>query len=151
MSRRKREKINNVEVSDLLGKTIIDVETSKTDEDLVKDNVLTFITEEGEMYKFIHNQACCESVYIEDITGNLDNLVGSPLAVAEVVTNSTDDKDDEFNTIEAGPDPDENYLSYTWTYYKFATIKGYVTIRWFGESNGFYSEEVDIVKEDLMF
>lgn len=86
--------------------------------------------EDGRKFKLYHDQVCCECVYVEDITGNLEDLVGSPLLMAEEVSNSDD------------PPKNEYEESYTWTYYKFATIKGYVTIRFYGSSNGYYSEQV---------
>lgn len=80
--------------------------------------------------KFYHDQSCCESVYIEDVCGDLEDLVGSPLLVAEEVSGYT------------GPELD--YESYTWTFYRFGTRRGSVTVRWLGTSNGYYSESVQV-------
>ena len=81
------------------------------------------------IHLFFHSQDCCENVRLEDITGDLTDLVGYPLLQAELVTEcSTNGEWGE---------------SVTWSFYKFATVKGSVTVRWLGESNGYYSETVD--------
>jgi hypothetical protein len=114
-------------ISELVGKTITDI---KNEVDRI-----TFTLDNGDQYAMYHNQDCCESVTVEDIEGDLNDLIGSPVLQAEESTNNKD----TFDKIEF---PD----SFTWTFYKLATIKGYVTIRWLGESNGYYSESVDFVK-----
>ena len=110
----------------MLGRVFVRVEGS------VGDDELTFVRDDGVRFVFHHFQDCCESVQIEDIVGDLQDLVGEPLLLAE--ESSNDD----------GPQPSEYSESYTWTFYKFATRKGYVDVRWLGESNGFYSESVDL-------
>ena len=110
------------EFEDLLGRTLYRAEAD--------DSVLTLYLSNTNYVRFQHHQDCCESVYIEDICGDLDDLVGAPLLEAEEVS----DYEGE-NTGEE---------SYTWTFYKFATRKGFVTVRWYGSSNGYYSESVSV-------
>lgn len=88
-----------------------------------------------ERFVFTHQQDCCELVYIEDIEGDLEYLVGTEILNAEESTSYGE-------TSEWGD-------SSTWTFYKFATIKGYVDVRWYGTSNGYYSESVDLFHEKL--
>ena len=92
---------------------------------------LTFHATDGRVFRFHHYQSCCESVYIEDVTGDLDDLLGTPLVMAEEVSNMD------------APKPEHVYESYTWTFYRFGTNKGSVTVRWLGTSNGYYSESVN--------
>src|SRR5690606_6544325 len=91
-------------------------------------------TSDGGVYIMFHEQDCCEGVYVADVIGDLDDLIGATVTMAEKVTHS-------MQNPEGVPAKDYQY-SWTWTFYQLATVKGYVTIRWYGESNGYYSESV---------
>ena len=117
-----------VNFSALLGKTLTKVEVFGSEE-------IIFETTEGETFRMFHSQDCCESVTIEDICGDIQALLGSSIVLAEMVSNSDDPPNTKF--------PDS---SYTWTFYRIANKKVFVTIRWYGESNGWYSESVDFVE-----
>lgn len=101
---------------------------------------LEFVTEDNTIYTMYHPQDCCESVNLIDIIGDLDDLIGNEIIMSEEITNS--DTHPEGNKMEV-----YNENSFTWTFQKMATIKGYVTFRWFGTSNGYYSERVEIHKK----
>ena len=117
-----------LDVSVLVGLTMASVEKVKDGE----QDELVFATTDGRVFKFYHDQDCCEDVQIDDIAGDLTDLVGAPLLQSEEVSSEPPER---------GPD---DYVpeSETWTFYKFATVKGYVTVRWWGVSNGYYSESV---------
>lgn len=74
-----------------------------------------------------------------DIAGDFQDLLGSPVLLAEEVISDNE-------TPEGVKPQDQADDSFTWTFYKLSTIKGSVTIRWYGESNGYYSESVDFEK-----
>jgi len=103
----------------------------------VEDREIRFVTVDGDIYRMFHYQDCCESVYVESVVGDVQDLVGEPILVAEEVTSHDNPEDAEVS---------EYQESFTWTFYKLATRKGYVDIRWYGESNGYYSERVSFEK-----
>lgn len=117
---------NEKQFSELVGKIL-----TKIDND---GNELIFHCNDGTKYRMYHSQDCCESVTIDDICGNLEDLIGVPILRAE---------ESSSNENPIGITIPEYQDSFTWTFYKLATVKGWVDIRWYGESNGYYSEDVD--------
>lgn len=115
--------------SDLLGKEVTRLEISG-------DEVLIGVAEEKgggfyeRLFMLYHEQDCCESVTVDDVVGDVDDIVGEVLTMAEESTNSDE------------PGRDYYEESYTWTYYRFATARGYLTVKFYGASNGYYSESV---------
>ena len=120
----------NAKFEELKGKTIVKIEGMEKDSVCVE-----FFCSDGTKYVMDHEQECCESVYLEDVCGDKEDLLNSPILLAEEVQNAD------------GPALNEYEDSWTWTFYKLATIKGTITLRWYGSSNGYYSEEVDFHKE----
>lgn len=108
-------------IKQLLGEFVTKIEN--------KSYELIFHCKSGNVYKMYHEQDCCEEVAIEEIIGNFDDLLDSKILQAEETTKK-----------------DSEYIMNLWTFYKLATIKGYVTIRWFGDANFHYSVDVDFIK-----
>jgi hypothetical protein len=119
---------NTRDISVLVGQTI---ESVVKDED---DREIIFKTKEGYTYKMYHSQDCCESVYVESVVGDLEDLVGQKIEVAEERTSRDVQSWEEDDGYEAE--------SFTWTFYCIRCVKCSVDIRWYGSSNGYYSEGV---------
>lgn len=116
----------------MIGVTMIEVSGCEVGSDSMS------LTGGGKVFRFCHEQDCCEAVSINEIHGDPEDLVGSPMLQAEEVSS------------EGTPAPDGEFVeSFTWTFYKFATNKGAVTVKWLGASNGWYSESVDYSVADM--
>lgn len=95
--------------------------------------LITF--ESGLVVGMWHKQDCCEYVYLEDVTGNPQDLVGGEVVVCEV--RYEDASDDEDSSGWSSGDSD-------WSFLEIRTTKGDCTFRWYGSSNGYYSTTADV-------
>lgn len=128
---------DEVKISELIGHAFSRIAVD------ADERSVTFYGMQGQpLFMMTHVQDCCESVYLSEVIGDWDDLIGTPIFVAECESNRnrprdklTDDDDAYWST------PD----SETWTFYKFTSMKGSVTLRWYGTSNGYYSERVSII------
>jgi len=118
-----------VKIETLIGKTITQIHGAYANSQQV-----VFICSDGTKYAMYHTQDCCENVALESIDSNPQILIDSPIELAEARSDSSDPT----------TPPGDCDGSFTWTFYTLATNRGHITFRWFGESNGYYSEDVDL-------
>lgn len=119
----------------LLGHIIYDIQRNGPGD----DDAIHFYLCNGTIVTMHHDQDCREDVHIDDINGDLSNLIGHPILRADEKIS---------NDFQPPVPPKYTDDSNTWTFYTLATSAGYVDIRWHGSSNGYYSESVDFNVSD---
>jgi hypothetical protein len=117
---------DRIEIEQLVGETLTYVDTDENNDEIM------LTTASGKIIKIFHEQDCCESVHIEDTEGNWHELIG------KVIVEATNESTSE------GEPPNEYSESWTRTTLTFKVDDATVISRWIGESNGYYSESVDI-------
>jgi serine/threonine protein phosphatase PrpC len=117
----------HVEFSDLVGEVLDAVDIDR------EENQILLTTRSGRKFLVYHEQDCCEKVAISGQDGNFDKLIGKPIVEA---------RDFAVDTGESESD----YDSQTTTTLVFRVDDQTVISRWVGDSNGYYSESVDIAE-----
>ena len=116
----------HVEFSDLVGEVLDAVDIDR------EENQILLTTRSGRKFLVYHEQDCCEKVQIVGQDGSFDKLIGKPIVEA---------RDIAVDTTEEGIDD-----SQTTTTLVFRVDDQTVISRWVGDSNGYYSESVDIAE-----
>lgn len=92
-----------------------------------KENQILLTTKSGRIFKFYHEQDCCESVTINGlVVGDIQKLVGGVIQEITKEESTTD------------------------TTLTFKIDEHTVISNWIGESNGYYSESVDFQEIDKL-
>jgi len=113
-----------VDFNELVGEVLeaIDIDTEE-------DQIL-LTTQSGRQFLIHHYQDCCEKVVIVGQDGSFHRLIGKPIVEAREIAIDTTGHDDS--------------ESQTTTTLVFRVDNETVISRWVGDSNGYYSESVDI-------
>lgn len=90
---------------------------------------VNFISTDGEIFKMTHIQDSGENVSLEEFSCSFDPSEKCKILKMEIRESI---KEPEYGRIQ-------------WTMYDFQTDKGFLQLRWYGVSNGWYSEDVDIL------
>lgn len=114
-------------VKEVEGRTIADIKGLEQHSDEVR-----LVLDDGRELIFYHCPDCCEMVSLADFED--DGIIGGAIFdIEEVIDASETDK------------PREYAESWTWCFYKVETTNGGLWMRWLGESNGYYSEQVEVL------
>jgi len=123
--------MNYANFFELKGKTITSIRGINSDD---SDTIIT--TSDGSIYTLTHIQDCCEHVRVYGSVGNIDDVLNEEVIAAE-----------DTNPMDNPNAPDYKYYeSATWSQFRIVTNKGTFEIWWLGESNGYYSETVSVIK-----
>lgn len=111
-------------VNELIGETLTHIDVDESGDQIRME------TASGKVITLYHCQDCCESVRIEDTQGNWHDLIGKVIVEANK-------REGNFG---------KPYAAESWmrTEFTFKVDDATVISRWIGESNGYYSESVDI-------
>jgi hypothetical protein len=105
----------------LIGKVVSRIER------LVQSDEVHFYLDSGEVLRMWHYQACCEEVVLESVDTELSEVEGTIKRFEET-------------TLEVSSD--EQWTSAT--FYNITIGSTMFNMRWYGSSNGYYSESVDL-------
>lgn len=151
------EKYKGCDFSELKGKTITEVIGLEN-----RSEQIFFNCSDGSSYRMMYHQDCCANCDIEDVAGDVSDLIGQPVLLAEEISSTEPTEEIQVQRAAAKERAKTKFVpryegqvyydygghdSETWTFYKLSTIKGSVTIRWYGSSNGYYSESASFEKE----
>jgi len=125
---KKNSKIN-LNTKEFIGKKIVALEGFVEDSE-----EMTIRFKNGSTIRLYHCQDCCEDVRVAQVDGLVQRHVGAKFQnLVEKVYHNDDI-----------PGFTDSYDSITATFYTLETSKGRLDFRWTGESNGYYSEDVDM-------
>ena len=113
-------------LEDLEGDTILRVTG------LYKESSEVLFFFEAGVLRMMHPGVCCSEGLLEDFEGNAEDFIGRPLTKIEVSSNPASEKNN-------------GNKEYDWTFYKLRSDKGYLDLRWLGNTGrtGMYSSAID--------